>query len=317
MVLISQFSRSLTRRRIFSLARRKENKQMDEFHNILKKYNEDYILDKLESLDKLIPFAGTFYKDVAEIYDCITRVKNVSRNPTGFSLNDAPILGLLIRIWKLLKQIIRYYEEDNAEIISILDRPLIEAAITATYLLINTDEVIEDYRKCSYKDRLRILKESRGNSPFFQLKPGIRLLRSIEEKMQLDGFSEDSFLEQKRNKWKVQGKSFFEIFSEVEHDDMYKYSYGIMSESVHGSWNESMDFCLLKNDDKTFSAYPFYHPADIRYVTPTLRFCNFPYRLWLKRIDVEDDYLFNVLNWVDKINARLYQAFDLLYDEMG
>ncbi|MGA3085059.1 MAG: DUF5677 domain-containing protein [Thermodesulfobacteriota bacterium] len=290
---------------------------MDEFYNILKKYDEGYISGKLETLDKLIPFAGAFYKDAAEIYDCITRVKNISRNPTGFSLNDAPILGLLVRIWKLLKEIIRYYEEDNAEIIGVLERPLIEASITATYLMINTDEVLEDYRKCSYKDRLRILKESKGNSTFFQSKPGVRLLKSVEEKMRLEGFSQDSFAEQKRNRWKLQGKSFFEIFVEVEHEDMYKYTYGMMSESVHCSWNESMDFCLQKNDDGTFSAFPFYQPADIRYVTPTLRLCNQPYRLWLKRIDVEDEYLLSVLDWIERVNARLFKAFDVLYDEKG
>jgi len=177
--------------------------------------------------------------------------------------------------------------------------------------------VIEDYRKCSYKDRLRILRESKDNSAFFQSKSGVRLLKSVEEKMRLEGFSQDSFAEQKRNKWKLQGKSFFDIFAEVEHEDIYKYTYGMMSESVHGSWNESMDFCLLKNADDTFSAFPFYHPADIRYVTPTLRLCNQPYRLWLKRIDVKDEYLFSVLDWVERVNTRLFNAFDVLYDEEG
>jgi hypothetical protein len=288
---------------------------MDELYNILKKYDEDYVSGKLQTLDKLIPFAGTFYKDAAEIYDCITRVKNVSRNPTGFSLNDAPILGLLVRIWKLLKEIIRYYEESNAEIISVLERPLIEAAITATYLMINSEAVIEDYRKCSYKDRLRILRESKENNAFFQIKPGVRLLKSVEKKMRMEGFSQNSFAEQKRNKWKLQGKSFFDIFAEVEHEDMYKYTYGMMSESVHCSWNESMDFCLQRNDDGTFSTFPFYHPADIRYVTPTLRLCTRPYRLWLKRIDVEDENLVKILDWIDRVNARLFKAFDALYDE--
>ncbi len=66
-------------------------------------------------------FTGTFVKDVAEIYDCITRMRNFERNPTGVGLEDAPILGLLTRIWKLLKEIVTYYEKDNAEIISILE----------------------------------------------------------------------------------------------------------------------------------------------------------------------------------------------------
>jgi hypothetical protein len=48
-------------------------------------------------------------------------VRNIERNPTGFSLDDAPILGVLVRIWKLLKEIVKYYEADNAEIISVLN----------------------------------------------------------------------------------------------------------------------------------------------------------------------------------------------------
>ena len=49
-------------------------------------------------------FRFVFFKDVAEIYDCLTRLKRVERNPSGFSLDDAPILGLLVRIAKLSKK---------------------------------------------------------------------------------------------------------------------------------------------------------------------------------------------------------------------
>ena len=132
---------------------------MDEIHEIISRYNETYVSESLISLEAINRFTGTFVKDVAEIYDCITRIRNTNRNPTGFSLDDAPILGLLTRIWKLLKEIVFYYEQNNAEIISILERPLIEASITAQYLLINDASVMEDYRRCSYKDRLRILRE--------------------------------------------------------------------------------------------------------------------------------------------------------------
>src|SRR5258706_15143260 len=90
---------------------------MDEIGRLLTKYDEAYISDRLHTAPEVTAFATTFYKDVAELYDCITRVKNTQRNPSGYSLVDAPILGLLVRVWKLLKQVIRYYEEDNAEII--------------------------------------------------------------------------------------------------------------------------------------------------------------------------------------------------------
>jgi hypothetical protein len=108
---------------------------MDEISKITEKYNPDFVKEGLSSLASINRFALNFYKDVAEVYDHLTRVKNVERNPTGFDLAEAPILGLLVRIWKLLREVIKYYEQDNAQIISVLERPMIEAAVIATYLM--------------------------------------------------------------------------------------------------------------------------------------------------------------------------------------
>jgi len=287
---------------------------MDEICKITEKYDAKYMRDQLDSLEGLNKFALIFYKDVAEIYDCITRIKNIERNPMGFSLDDAPLLGLLVRVWKLLKEIIRYYEQDNAEIISILERPLIEASVVATYLMTNDGSAIEDYRKCSYKGRLRILRDLESGSAFYETKAGKRLLESVREKMKFEELTAQDFDVQKKNRWRIQGKSFYDIFAEVEHADLYAATYGMMSESIHGSWNESMDWCLVRNDDGTFSPYPFHHPADIRYVTPTLKFTNKPFRLWLQRIDAYDEGLHNLLDWVERVNTALFEKFDDKYD---
>jgi hypothetical protein len=287
---------------------------MHEIQSITDKYDATYVREGLSSLESINAFALIFYKDVAEIYDCLTRIKNSERNPSGFSLNDAPILGLLVRAWKLLKEIISYYEQDNAEIISVLERPLIEASVIATYLMTNDDGVVEDYRKCSYKDRLRILRELDSGSAFFESKAGNRLLRSVREKLAFEGLTVLDFAEQKKNRWRIQGKTFYDIFSEIEHANLYACTYGLMSESIHGSWNESMDWCLSKNADGSFTSYPFHHPADIRYVTPTLRFTNRPFRLWLQRIDAYDDDLGRLLDWVERVNNTLFVKFDEKFD---
>lgn len=214
---------------------------MDEIRLITQKYDEAYVRDGLENLENLATFSLAFYKDVAAIYDCITRIKNIERNPSGFTVDDAPILGLLVRVRTLLNEVIRYYEQDNAEIISILERPLIEAAVVASYLMSHGDDVIKDYRKCSYKDRLRILRELENGSVFFETKAGKRLLKSVQEKMEFERLSKDDFADQKKNRWRIQGKTFFDIFAEIEDENLYAATYGMMSESIHGSWNESMD----------------------------------------------------------------------------
>jgi len=288
---------------------------MDEIGRILSKYDDAYVTAHLRKPGDINAFALTFFKDVADIYDAITRVRNIERNPTGFSLDDAPALGLLVRIWKLLKEVIKYYEADNEELISVLERPLIEAAVTAQFLLAGDSAVMEDYRKCSYKDRLRLLRNLKEGSPFFETKAGQRLLRSIRAKMAREGLTPDDFTEQKKNRWRLQAKSFFDIFAEVVHEDLYPATYGMMSESVHGSWNESMDYCLRTNDDGTYSTFPFYQPADIRFVTPTIRFCNPPFRLWLQRIEVDDPNLLNALDWIDRVNTAVFRRFDETFDE--
>ena len=287
---------------------------MDEIRNIMNKYDEDYVRDCINSVEDINRYALAFYKDVAEIYDAITRVKNTKRNPTGFSLEDAPILGLLIRIWKLLKLMLRLYEEDNAEFIAILERPLIEASVTARYLLQHDDSVVKDYRLCSYKDRLRILRDLENGSPFFETKAGQRLLKSVMDKLAIEGLDVNSFSTQKKNRWRLQGKSFYEIFDEVVGKELYACVYGMPSESIHGSWNEFMDWDLIRNEDGTFSASPFFHPSDIRYVSPPIVFSAPSYRLWLTRIDIDDEYLVNVLTWVEKFNEFLFRKFDNLYD---
>jgi hypothetical protein len=287
---------------------------MEEISAILKKYDEDYVRENFVDSNSVNEFALSFYRDAAEIYDSITRLRNVDRNPTGFDLNDAPILGLLVKIWKLLKEILNYYEQDNAEIISVLERPLIEASVISTYLLKGGPSVIEDYRKCSYKDRLRILRDLEEGSPFFETKAGKRLLQSVQEKMLNEGLTVNDFDTQKRNRWKVQGKTFYDIFSTMENEKLYACTYGMMSESIHGSWNESIDYCLSQNADSTYSAYPFFQPADIRFVSPTLRFANRPYKLWLERIDAAESTLFQALDWIDRVNTALFRKFDESYD---
>ena len=287
---------------------------MQELINIIDKYDTENLEKKLETLEDINNFSTVFYKDVGKIYNCITRVKNTDRNPSGFSIDDAPILGLLVKISKLLKEVINYYEQNNAEMISLFERPILESSVTAVFLMRQGKEVLVDYRKCSYKDRLRILRNIEEIPDFYETKAGKRLLKSINKKMEFEGFSVNDFGKQKKNNWKLQGKSFYDINKELGYEKMYHSTFGMMSENIHGSWNDSMDWCLIKNDDETFLANPFHHPADIRYVGPLLIYTNNAYRMWLKRIDAYDENFITLLDWIEAVNRTLYNCFDNKFD---
>jgi hypothetical protein len=44
------------------------------------------------------------------------------------------------------KEIVCYYEENNADIVGILERPFLEGAVTARFLTMSDRSVVEDYR---------------------------------------------------------------------------------------------------------------------------------------------------------------------------
>ena len=193
-------------------------------------------------------------------------------------------------------------------------RSLIESAIVATYLLREGDEAVEDFRRCSYKDTLRILRDHEPGSEFFRTPAGQRVLRSALDDLALEGLSKDSFAPQKRNGWRLQAKSLYRIFGEVAGPAEYPFVYGMMSESVHGSWNESMDWCLSRNDDGTFSAFAPFVGADARALLPLVRYATPPYALWLQRVQPQERSLGQTLDRIQDHSRAIYFKFDELYD---
>ena len=287
---------------------------MRDIDRIWLKYEEQSLLDRLESLDDVNRLALTFCQDVAHTYRLVTLWRNPSLDPSGYGLADAPIVGLLTRVAKLLRLICKFYERDNADHLAVFSRPLIESAIVATYLLREGDEAVEDFRRCSYKDTLRILRDHESGSEFFRTPGGQRVLRSALDDLALEGLSKQSFAAQKRNRWRLSGKSLYDIFGEVVGSAQYQFSYGIMSESIHGSWNESMDWCLSRNDDGTFSALGPYHGVDARLILPFVRYATPPYVLWIDRIQMLDDSMRQTFDRIHDYSHSIYLRFDELYD---
>ena len=286
---------------------------MDEIQEVLAKYDPAYLERLFASTPEADELALVFFEDVAEILDILSRLKNVERNPTGFSIDDAPILGLLVSTWKLLKLIIWIYKEDSAEYVAIAERSLIKVAVTATYLLRADKSTIEEYRRCSYRNRFEMLEQAASGSEYYRSKAGHRLLRSINEKLALEGLDERNFEEQIRNNWRVQGKTFLAIFKDVVSKDLYPVAYGILSESVHGSWQDVRSFSLRGNVARGFLS--LYEPlrVSVGHVSLIVLFATLPFRGWAARVQLDDPYIEKVLDFVDKLNGRLFKKYVSLF----
>ena len=286
---------------------------MINIERIWQKYEEEQVFSDLASLDELNHLALTFTRDVAETYKSITIQRNPDRKPFGHGIQDAPVVGLLTRVAKLLRLVCRFYELNNGESLSLFSRPLIESAIVATYLLRNGEEAVEDYRRCAYKDTLRILRDHENELEFFNTQAGQRVLRAARNDLALEGLSKKSFAVQKENGWRLQGKSIYRIFGEVVSPEEYPFVYGVLSESIHGSWNESLDWCLSRNDDGTFSSCPLLVGVDARVLLPLVRYTTPPYALWLKKIGLMEDTKQRIFDRIQDYSHRIYENFEELY----
>ena len=213
-----------------------------------------------------------------------------------------------------MRLVCRFYELGNSDYLHVFSRPLIESAIIATYLLRAGDEAVQDFRRCSYKDTLRILRDHKSGSAFFRTAPGQRVLRSALDDLALEDLSSESFAQQKRNRWRLQGKSLYDIFGEVASPDEFPFVYGMFSESVHGSWTESMDWSLYRNDNNTFGPYALFLGVDARAILPLVRYATPPYALWVERIGLSDKSLRQTLLRILNYSRTIYLRFDKLYD---
>ena len=282
---------------------------MHEIQAILTKYERDYLARLFACTPEADRLAQRFYEDVAEILDILSRMRNVERNPTGFSIDDASILGLLVRTWKLLKLVLWIYKEDSVEHAVIAERSLMEVAITATYLLRSGASTMEDYRRCSYGNRFKILEQAASGAVYYRSNAGRRLLRSIREKLALEGLDENSFEEQIANGWRLEGKTFRRIFEDVMGQDLYAVSYGTASDSVHGSWQDIRGFSLQADAARRF--YPLYEPlrVSVGHGAMIVSFATLPFREWTTRIQLDEQYVGKVLDFVERVNARLFDKY--------
>lgn len=286
---------------------------MDKIQAILSKYEHDYLARLLASTPEADRLSLGFYDDVADILDILCHMKNVERNPTGFSIDEAPILGLLVRTSKLLKLVVWIYKEDSAEYAVVAERSLIEVAVTANHLLRSDASTIEDYRRCSYGNRLKILQQAAAGSTYYRSKPGRRLLRSITEKLAFEGLDENSFEKQIANHWRLEGKTFRQIFGDVMGEDLYSTAYGTSSESVHGSWQDVRGYSL--QGDIASGFFPLHEPlrVNVGNVSMIVPFATPPFREWAKRVQLDHPYICVILDFIDRLNLRLFDKYGKLY----
>ena len=95
-------------------------------------------------------------------------------------------------------------------------------------------------------------------------------------------------------------------------EDLYTVAYGASSESVHGSWRDIRGYSL--HGDVAHGFYPLYEPlrVNVGNVSTIIPFATLPFREWATRVQLDDPYIGEVLDFVDGLNVRLFDKYGKL-----
>lgn len=266
---------------------------MNEITEIFSKYSKIDLSEFSKSEIELNNLIIKFSKDLGELIDILSRVINHEKHPNYYNLNESTIVGSITRIVKLYQEYIKYQELNKLEIQSLFARPMYESFIIAKYLIKNGPESQRNFRLVSYRARhqnfKKLMELNDNEHPIIK-----RQLLKLETKLKVDGFTiEDLELEDNKpnnKKWKLDGKSFWKINSEVDNKDLYSFIYGVGSDAVHGNWQEIFDFHLTRKEGGFFG-FLNYEKCDCRVIVP------------MNSIVIES--LLEFLNWNDCLTSEI------------
>lgn len=289
---------------------------MKELSDIFEKY-ELVSLNEISASEELLnDFLIELSRDLGDLIDSLSRVHNTESHPNYYSLNESTVVGSVIRIIKLFKESVNFYQQNKLELLSQFIRPMYESFIIAKYLMRNGENSQRNFRLTSYRARYENFKK------LYELKDGIhpliqRQLAKLNTKLEVDAFTiEDLIKESKKKKaWKLDGKSFWKIHKEVDNKDLYSFIYGVGSDAVHGSWQEIVDFHLTRKEEGYFGFLNF-EKCDCRILVPLNSIvieCMQEFAVWNETSNKE---LKEGLSSINNLSNSIYEIWGKKFGEI-
>ena len=168
--------------------------------------------------------------------------------------NDATVVGLFIKQFKLFKDLYNAYKSGNTHLCMILNRIIYEAFIKMKYLIAHGIEAQKDYRLYSFKNRYNFYKETKDKKDGYSLVRNKKFLLDLEE----EGFTLDDLKNLKRS---FGGKNMSQLIEEIDGKGLYNSLYAMMSDTIHSDWGETRQMYLQKNEDNMY--FPKYEKEEI------------------------------------------------------
>lgn len=198
--------------------------------------------------------------------------KSISPNDDDYiccQREQAPILGLYVKIYKFWKECIDVYKRGEFGVYIVYERILYEAFTKMVYLIVNGKEALDDFRLASYKNRINVYNKTEKKVD------GVNLVRNTKflDDLKADGFTIEDLKSIHPKNFKTILNLVGQTYTQEEKDLIYTLEYGLSSDAIHSDWgelrqihlNDIGDGIMVPNiDERVYNHYRIILPiADI------------------------------------------------------
>lgn len=163
--------------------------------------------------------------------------KSISPNDGNYICcprEQAPILGLYVKIFKFWKECLDVYKRGEFGVYIVYERILYEAFTKMVYLIVNGKEALYDFRLSSYKNRINAYNKTEKKDD------GVNLVRNTKflDDLKADGFTIEDLKTIHPKNFKTILNIVDQTYTQEEKELIYTLEYGLSSDAIHSDWGE-------------------------------------------------------------------------------
>jgi hypothetical protein len=186
-------------------------------------------------------------------YVCVAA--SICKNENGFWSRDEAVLGgHLVRLYKLIDSLIDQTCKHRREISIVLARLIFECIVNLRYLITNaSDETFRSYRIYSLQHELKLIEtieENIASRGGLLLPIEDRMIKSILSSFRASDITRDEVSGNRQRNWN--GLNLYERAKIVGLNQAYLAVFGGGSHSIHGNWQDLLEYHLEKLDDHSY-----------------------------------------------------------------
>jgi hypothetical protein len=272
------------------------------------------VIRKFESEDEFMTLTVGLMIEVGQ-YVCLASCI-LPGDRKAWSLKEAILGGHLVRLYKLISAVLDQTCQRRRETTVVFGRMAFECIINLKFLLKNAStKLFESYIHYSLKHekklRAAILKniKARGGETLLIEQ---RMLNSIDKSFKKSKTSPDQINSKYLKNWG--GKNLFDKARDVGLEEAYLAAIGGPSHSVHGNWQELLEYNLKENESGFVPSLEWHTPRpqlpnalSLLAVNVTIEYLN--YLRYLSPQKIED-----IIEKLEDLGGRII-LFDQLHEE--